>query len=821
MFRLTPINELLKCLILTLTITAFISCGGGGGGGGGGSASGPAGEASEDDSASTPQAPAPQPIQSSNAEIISFVFTTAKNPFLTSDLIGTPTTVNDVATVSVTYPYNSLTAEQKQSLVPTISISEAASISPASEAAQDFTNPVSYTVTAQDATTKIWTVSVTERSATQRSITYNTNGGEIKCAAPNVFNVEESVSLPSGGNVVKANYYFEGWIDQSDSQITNGWSANQKVNDVVLTASWKPAPYIESNRIYANGINLTVEKTNGNKTMLSFMDGSRKINLSEINISNEYQDLSGYTLFLGRSGNVNATEIPIDNGSVTMTGGNLSAIYGYNENGTNIPNNVKIEVKGGSVSNVVGFNKTEAIKPVKSEVIISGKPSIGDKTSSGIWLNSFTSPIVTINDSISSASVEAVTLIAAGATQNGTHIAESISGDYADAGKFKLLNSNPSQGSLNVGKDGSYIVVIGSVELPAVPIWQGANSFTLGSNNILQGGTYFSVFVNGGYFTVPSTTLNGAQFDMAIPYSTDGSVSYKDAAKGESLSTTAKYQYIQFKSTSGEISSQNADSYLSGIIFHGSNVSVNVNLQTVPFSEIQNNNVTYFNGSFYKVVTFTDNDKSWHTAYNAAKSSTFNGLHCYLMTITSQVENKFIYDRVYKLNPSITPTAATGWIGATRGINQSGGYDASTWSFANSRSEGSGNTDSSSLRAAWYWACGPEAGQKFYKTRKSADTNSGRVEGMYSSWNNPTDIRTNGIGTGGGAEPNNSSTEYCAQYVGTYVWNDLSHNKSGTAGTYIPGSYIIEYTAYPTNAVGHAEAATHTALSDSKTYTHP
>ncbi len=46
------------------------------------------------------------------------------------------------------------------SLVPTISISPKASVSPASGLAQDFTNPVEYTVTAEDGSTATYTVSV-------------------------------------------------------------------------------------------------------------------------------------------------------------------------------------------------------------------------------------------------------------------------------------------------------------------------------------------------------------------------------------------------------------------------------------------------------------------------------------------------------------------------------------------------------------------------------------------------------------------------------------------------------------------------------------
>ena len=824
LMKFTRINDFLKLFVVIFAIASLISVsliscgGGGGGGGGGGAASGPAGSSSSGGGSSENAPAAPAPVASSNAEIITFDFTQTKNPVLTADLTGTPTTVNDVSTIDVSYAYNSLTTEQKQSLIPTITISSAASISPASDTAQDFSAPVTYTVTAEDGTTKTWTVTLTERSATQLSITYQLDGGELKCSVSNVYNTEDPVSLPGMGDVVKDNYYFAGWMDQTTGSIVTGWAANSHSGDVTLTAHWIPAPYIENKVIYANGKAVTV-KDLGGKTMVSFRgENNTEINLCDINKASEYQDLSGYTLFAGKAGNVNATDITVTDCSISMTGGNLSAIYGYNGNNSNLIGDVIIELKGGTVSNVVGFNIHESSKPINAEIKISGNPTVGNKTDNGIWLNSFTSPVVSLTGSISSASAEAITLIAAGATQNGTHVAEATSSSYAEAGKFKLLNSNRNS-SLNVGKNDAYVVVIGSVSLPEVPIWGSGDSFTLGDGHVLQGGTYFSVFVDGGYFTVPSTTLTGAQFDMAIPYRADGSITYKDAGKGETLSTSEQYRYVQFKSTSAEISSQNADTYLAGITFHGNNVKVSINLQTVPFTEITAADVTYFNGSFYKIVNFSGNDKSWDSAYNAAKadSNKFNGLHGYLMTITSDVENKFIYDRVYK-NKGVSAANATGWIGATRGINKSGNYDGKTWSFASSRSEGSGNNDSSSLRAAWYWACGPEAGQQFYNTRKYADTGSGRFNGMYTSWNNPTDFSTNGISGSGGAEPNNSSTEYCAQYVGTYVWNDLSHNKSGAAGQYVPGSYIVEYSVYK-NAYNE-EKASHTALSDSKTYSH-
>ena len=61
------------------------------------------------------------------------------------------------ATVSVVMPAGT----NLTSLTPTITVSAGATINPASGVAQDFTNPVTYTVTAQDASTKAWTVTVT------------------------------------------------------------------------------------------------------------------------------------------------------------------------------------------------------------------------------------------------------------------------------------------------------------------------------------------------------------------------------------------------------------------------------------------------------------------------------------------------------------------------------------------------------------------------------------------------------------------------------------------------------------------------------------
>ncbi|MBR4823870.1 MAG: InlB B-repeat-containing protein, partial [Spirochaetaceae bacterium] len=303
MLDFTRIYKYFKLFVVVSLVSFMLSCGGGGGGGGGGgAASGPAGDGeesvAEDETGTATPAPAPAPVLSSNAEMISFTFTQADNPVLSTNLSGNPQTVNDISTVNVYYVYGSQQPSDLTALKPTIEISAGATVSPASGAAQDFTVPVNYTVTAQDGTTKIYTVTVSQRDATQRSITYDLLGGSLNAATPvpELFNVEEAVTLPSGGNVTKPNYYFAGWTEQSGGTAITGWAANTHTEDVTLRAYWKPAPYVENNIIYANGISVTV-KDLGGRTMLSFKgENYDEINLCDINRASEYQNLSGYTL---------------------------------------------------------------------------------------------------------------------------------------------------------------------------------------------------------------------------------------------------------------------------------------------------------------------------------------------------------------------------------------------------------------------------------------------------------------------------------------------------------------------------------------------
>jgi len=91
-------------------------------------------------------------VLSSAKDITSFIFT---SPAVTG------TIDNTAHTVALTVPYGTnITA-----IAPTIAVSANAAVSPLTGAAQNFTNPVIYTVTAEDSTTQNYTVTVTVAAA--------------------------------------------------------------------------------------------------------------------------------------------------------------------------------------------------------------------------------------------------------------------------------------------------------------------------------------------------------------------------------------------------------------------------------------------------------------------------------------------------------------------------------------------------------------------------------------------------------------------------------------------------------------------------------
>jgi len=371
------------------------------------------------------------------------------------------------------------------------------------------------------------------------------------------------------------------------------------------------------------------------------------------------------------------------------------------------------------------------------------------------------------------------------------------------------------------------------------------NTFNLGRGNVTKSGTIFSVFAQGGYFTLTKTEIEGnAAFNMGIPVDENGALltNFVDENTFNSDKEEAKkilFRYIQYTSTSGDITFTALDEFLSSIDFHkiaGQTLKIRINLETVPIVETEqggnpyelNKDVFYLDGSFYKKSERFNDGKAvtWANAYDRAKQMEFNGLKGYLIAITSDAENKFVYDQVFKkerVEEKKGPDDFGSWIGGTRCVPQDG-YDAETW-VQGEQTDEKGKT-SKMFNDYWVWACGPEAGHVFYTQSIYRDDDlpelkTHRAPGMYSSWSNPVDCSLNGIARAynDDYEPNNKTSEnhipskrtyekamekqeeYYAQYTGRYVWND-ANDGTGDQGRWQVHYYVVEFTPYENKVTG-------------------
>jgi hypothetical protein len=102
------------------------------------------------------------PDNPTGKSILQFSFKKDLNANLNGDVAATISGTS----IAVSLPYGTAVTALKPSIT-----FFAKSVSPAPEAAQDFTNPVKYTVTANDGSTQIYTVSVSLQASTEKAIT--------------------------------------------------------------------------------------------------------------------------------------------------------------------------------------------------------------------------------------------------------------------------------------------------------------------------------------------------------------------------------------------------------------------------------------------------------------------------------------------------------------------------------------------------------------------------------------------------------------------------------------------------------------------------
>jgi len=130
--------------------------------------------------------------------------------------------------IAVTLPYGtSVTA-----LGPTIANSNKSSVSPTSGTSQDFTSPVTYTVTAEDGTKQdyVVTVTVADKIATSYTVTFVSSGStydKINAVSGS------TISLPT--NPTRSGYTFGGWYDADGKAFTSRTTVSA---NMTVTAKW-------------------------------------------------------------------------------------------------------------------------------------------------------------------------------------------------------------------------------------------------------------------------------------------------------------------------------------------------------------------------------------------------------------------------------------------------------------------------------------------------------------------------------------------------------------------------------------------------------
>ena len=243
--------------------------------------------------------------------------------------------------------------------------------------------------------------------------------------------------------------------------------------------------------------------------------------------------------------------------------------------------------------------------------------------------------------------------------------------------------------------------------------------------------------------------------------------------------------YCGYSSDNSSVPSTCTGSSLTEIGFRGTQDDINNALATLSFKgdgtagsptitvSVTPAGTNYFsgNGHYYKLVTGNIN---WTDAKTAAEASTYEGLTGYLVTITSEVENNFIKNKL----------ATNTWIGGSDDAT----YTSNTHPAIESGGAGSDPTDGLAGEGTWEWVSGPDNGKTFHcqtKIEPKADPahEDCTVASGYSfeNWKS--------------AEPNdhNSDTdgqENCAHMYGTGgskgQWNDLPCGNT-------VGAYVIEY----------------------------
>ncbi len=254
--------------------------------------------------------------------------------------------------------------------------------------------------------------------------------------------------------------------------------------------------------------------------------------------------------------------------------------------------------------------------------------------------------------------------------------------------------------------------------------------------------------VDPGITVTSNGNLTGLSVSITSNYTAGDILSYTGSlptgVNAAAFNTTSRSLVF-----SGSASAADWQDLLRRIQITTTSATCNPETRQVTFSA-STNYYNFFNGHFYEYSSTT---RSWTAAKAFAESQSFFGRKGYLVTVSSAVENAFIYSLINHDT----------WIGCSDNssqINSAVGYTK----YANQ----------TAAEGKWHWITGPEKGVQIRTGNASTAEKPGiAVSGIYQNWN------TTG-GSYGGNEPNDvwssgtpGQEDYGHLWGNSGKWNDF------------------------------------------------
>lgn len=418
-----------------------------------------------------------------------------------------------------------------------------------------------------------------------------------------------------------------------------------------------------------------------------------------------------------------------------------------NADGTQPASNFTYTVKGGRLASLTGLGWDAQNTSV---VNISGKNTvIGNGVDVGVDLPSLTNEWVNIDKEMSGDyHITLETRHEFNKNEKTHKVAYIVNADYAQTSKFTCIKKDTKKelglGFSNVKdkiiiylKDPSPIHLPSAEEMQDggldVFVWNDSSNtvpmeFMLGSTALInERCSVFSISVKNGKFQLKETTMKK---EDGSSLSTLNLGQTGPTAYSETLKTNTNYTYLHMFSQENMITPARATEFLRSIYFikdsPDKEIEINLNLEAVPYEQIDAmqtqydktkysiSKFNYFDGSFYLGVKLASSKTiKWHDAYNESKQKVFNGMTGYLINITSEVENNYIFKRM---------GLGQCWTGGAR-LDGRDIFDTAEVP----------PTPFVTLDTAFKWQSGPEAGTVY--TNGTISTTSGKTvkSGVYSS----------------------------------------------------------------------------------------